>query len=82
MPGSALTSSQRYAAAGLLGLALRRAQIDQARPFNPAPHSPSGDPEGSSSDGNSNSNINGEDDSDCTQFWTHKSHGLLRPIFQ
>ncbi|XP_062199984.1 uncharacterized protein LOC133902417 [Phragmites australis] len=69
----ATTPTQRYAAGALLALALRQAQIHQSAPLGGSP----GDDEERASSASSSV---GDAASD-TEFWTHDSRGLLRPVF-
>ncbi|XP_078160977.1 transmembrane and coiled-coil domain-containing protein STS1-like isoform X3 [Carex rostrata] len=76
-----LNSTQRYAAAALLALALRQAQIHQTRPLGsepPEPDSPSQE-RSSNASGCSAEEEGGES---SPHLWTHESQGLLRPIFR
>ncbi|RWW46905.1 hypothetical protein BHE74_00047145 [Ensete ventricosum] len=70
MANSMLSPAQRYAAAALLALALRHAQLQQeAQPL-----------------ASSSSSSAAEDDDARAEptagLWTHQSRGLLRPVFR
>lgn len=63
---SLLTPTQHYAAGALFAVALRRAHVHQTRPFDVGPADEAQD----------------EEEDDASLFWTHHSHGLLRPVFR
>ncbi|CAL9119797.1 unnamed protein product [Musa acuminata var. zebrina] len=69
MANSMLSPAQRYAAAALLALALRHAQLQQeAQPL-----------------ASSSSSAAADDDTraePAARLWTHQSRGLLRPVFR
>ncbi|KAF5177711.1 transmembrane/coiled-coil protein [Thalictrum thalictroides] len=69
---SMLLPTHRYAAGGLIALALNQAQIHQTRPL------------GISDEEERVSNCSSSSDSvsDDPQLWIHESSGLLRPIFR
>ncbi|KAG9442924.1 hypothetical protein H6P81_018778 [Aristolochia fimbriata] len=61
-----LSPTQKYAAGGVLALALRQAQIHQTRPFPIDEVVDEGE----------------DDAVDLSHFWTHVSQGLLRPVLR
>ncbi|KAJ0964243.1 hypothetical protein J5N97_029365 [Dioscorea zingiberensis] len=86
---SLFTPTQRYAAGALLALALRQAQIHQTHPLGSSfPDDDDADvvPDRfSSASGSSSSSYTssgGESDAEASLLWTHKSRGLLRPVFR
>ncbi|XP_039119471.1 transmembrane and coiled-coil domain-containing protein 4-like isoform X1 [Dioscorea cayenensis subsp. rotundata] len=88
---SVLTPTQRYAAGALLALALRQAQIHQTHPLGSSfPDDDNDDADfvpdrfssASASSSSSATSSGGESDADSSLLWTHKSRGLLRPVFR
>ncbi|KAI6688304.1 hypothetical protein NL676_025132 [Syzygium grande] len=76
---SILTATQRYAAAGLLALALHRSQKRQARPSDalaPLEEEPIG--RGASIDLGAGASVAPEH----PELWIHEGSGLLRPVFR
>ncbi|XP_030447049.2 uncharacterized protein LOC115670005 [Syzygium oleosum] len=79
METSILTATQRYAAAGLLALALHRSQKRQARPSDalaPLEEEPIG--RGASIDRGVGASVAPEH----PELWIHEGSGLLRPVFR
>ncbi|KAJ3690307.1 hypothetical protein LUZ61_019471 [Rhynchospora tenuis] len=80
---STLSSIQRYAAAALLALALRQAQIHQTRPLGSEPAEPDSPSKERSSNASGCSTSSAEEEGgDSPHLWTHESQGLLRPVFR
>lgn len=75
MSSSSLTSTQRYAAGALFGLALHQAQIQQTRQLG-FPSDDVGVPERVSS-GSSSDSV-----SEDPELWINEFSDLLRPIFR
>ncbi|KAJ4744041.1 transmembrane/coiled-coil protein (DUF726) [Rhynchospora pubera] len=83
MAVSTLSSIQRYAAAALLALALRQAQIHQTRPLGSEPAEPDSPSKERSSNASGCSTSSAEEEGgDSPHLWTHESQGLLRPVFR
>ncbi|XP_073102445.1 uncharacterized protein [Elaeis guineensis] len=85
MANSILTPEQRYAAGGLLAIALRHAQLLQILPFDSSSFSIAS----SAADGGGGSSSNTDEDDKSSNphhhrhhHWIHKSGGLPRPVFE
>ncbi|KAJ7953084.1 transmembrane and coiled-coil domain-containing protein 4 [Quillaja saponaria] len=74
---SFLSSTQRYAAGALFGLALHQAQAHQTRPLGYSADDDAADERPSFSSSNSSDSV-----ADDPDLWVHENSGLLRPVFK
>lgn len=81
MSSSSLTSTQRYAAGALFGLALHQAQIQQTRQLG-FPSDGNDDDDAVSVPDRVSSGSSSDSVSDDPQLWVNESSDLLRPIFR